>query len=51
MAMGSGDRLGVKHDRLGGAFSEQFSLQQQPMRVVDEAVEDGVGEVGSPKIP
>lgn len=41
-----GDRLGVKHDRLGSAFAERFSLQQQAVGVVDEAVQNGVGDGG-----
>ena len=44
MAMGSGDRLGVKHERLGSAFSQGFSFQQQAMGVVDEPVQHGVGD-------
>ena len=42
MHMESGDRLGVKHCGYRGALAERFSLQEQSVRVVDEAVEDSV---------
>jgi hypothetical protein len=44
MAMGSGDHLGIKHDRLGGTSPKRFSLQQQAVGVVDEAIQHGVGD-------
>lgn len=44
--MWSGDRLGVKFLAFGGAVAQARACQQQPVRVMHQAVEDGVGERG-----
>ena len=40
----SGDGGGVKRSLSGGDFSHAFSSHGEPVGVVDEAVQDGVGE-------
>jgi hypothetical protein len=42
--MGSCRRVGVKSGLLGGQFSHAISLQDQAMGVVNETIEDGVGD-------
>ena len=42
--MGSRSGLGVKSGTLGGGFAHALALEGDPVRVVHEAIEDGVGD-------
>ena len=42
--MGSCVLLDVKSGTLGGRFSHAFALECQPVRVMHEPIEDGVGD-------
>lgn len=44
--MGSGGGFGVKSRASGGSFSHALSAELEAVRVVNEAVQDGVGESG-----
>ena len=51
--MGSCVLLDVKSGTLGGRFSHAFALECQPVRVMHEPIEDGVGDgrIGDRLVP
>ena len=53
MLIRSGGGFGVKVVTLGGGFAQALALEGEPVRVVHEAVEDGVcdGRVADAVVP
>jgi len=46
MLIRSDGELGVKTLAFGGGFAQALALEGEPVRVVDEAIEDGIGDGG-----